>query len=132
MLSAAIGLSLTGDAGASRRASAGEKQHITRQVLIELERDNPVLPIRVTRIRLSTQRPGATSPYSKFAIANFTALDERGDPLDEIYGLLAYSKRFKAWTMIGYGSDDVGCAPSEAQLFGGRRAAILRDLGVPC
>jgi hypothetical protein len=75
-------------------------------VLVELERDNPVLPIRVTRIIVSTQPAGAASPCAKFSTALFTALDAKGDPLDTIYGVLGYSKRFHLWHMIAYGSSD--------------------------
>jgi hypothetical protein len=132
ILSVAISMIVASDAGASRSPTTAERKQIAREVLIELEADNPVLPIRVKRVVISTQRPGATSPYSKFALANFTALDAKGDPLDEIYGILGYSKRFRAWHVIGYGSDDVGCDAQDAALFGGRRAAILRDLGPTC
>jgi len=101
-------------------------------VLIALERDSPTIPIRVTRIIVATQRPGATSPYSTFAKAVFAGLDSQGNALDSIIGVLARSKRFKAWTLIGYGSSDVACDQSEAALFGGRRSAIYGDLGIRC
>jgi hypothetical protein len=61
----------------------------------------------------------------------FTGQDPGGNPLDTLYAILGYSRRYHVWAMLGYGTNDVSC-DRPAALFGGRRKAILKDLGVPC
>jgi hypothetical protein len=73
---------------------------------------------------VSTERPGA----SRFAVADVSGRDRLG-AVTPITALVGFSRRFATWVLIDFGSSDVGCQESQ-QFFGGRRAAILRDLGL--
>lgn len=128
----AIALVASATASASRTPTASEFAAIKRLILVDLERENPVLAARVLAVRVSTQPTGATSPYAKVAHATFTALDQAGNQLDSAYGLLGYSRRYRVWVLLGYGTSDVGCDSGQAGWFGGRRTAIFRDLRVKC
>lgn len=119
-------------ANGQRKPVGSERSAIVRVVLVALERDNPAIPVRVSSVAVSTQPTGAASVYSKVAAAFFTGLDAAGNPLDTLYAVLGYSRRFRVWTMLDYGTSDVACDRQTASLFGGRRTAIFKDLGVPC
>ena len=119
-------------AEASRKPTTTERRQVTRAVLVEVERDSPTFPTRVSGVRITTIRNSATSPYSKFAYASVSGYNERGEPIGDSTGaVLGYSKRYRAWAMIGYGSSDFVCGREDLPLFGGQRPAILRDLGLP-
>ena len=127
----AASLLVASEAGASRRPTTIEKREVSREMLVEVERDSPTVPTRVIAVRVSTIRISATSPYSKFAVVALSGYNERGEPIgDSMHGVLGYSKRYRAWTIIGYGSSEVACDRADLPLFGGQRAAILRDLGL--
>jgi hypothetical protein len=128
----AIAFVATAAASASRTPTAAEYAAVKRLVLVDLERENPVLAARILAVRVSTQPTGAASPYAKVAHASFTALDEAGNQLDSAYGLLGYSRRYRVWVLLGYGTSRVGCDRRQAGWFGGRRTAIFRDLRVTC
>ena len=126
-------LPLTASAATTQRnPTPNERSALTRSVLASLELDSPTIPIKVLAIRVSTQPPGAASVYSKFATVEFTGLSESGEQLDTISGFLGYSRRLKVWTMIEYGSSGENGCVRPAALFGGRKVAILGDLGARC
>ena len=119
-------------ASAARSPSARERAEVTRALLIRIERDNPAVTVRVNRVLVSTKLPGKRSIYSQFAAADALGRDRSGRLVGSpIRALMGFSRRFQTWVAIDYGSDLVGC--NEPQVFfGGRRAVILRDLGLGC
>lgn len=129
---ALAGAVVVAPAGSQRRPSAQERGAIARVLLVAVERNEPTISAKVSSVVVSTQRTGSRSVYSRIAMAQFGSRDAAGNPLDESYAVLGYSRRFRAWALIGYGSSYVGCDGADAPLFGGRRTAIFRDLGISC
>jgi hypothetical protein len=119
-------------ATASRPPDSTERADIVRAVLIRLETDSPSVTIHVNRVVVATKQPRARSKYSVFAAAHALGRDGTGHLVGSpLTALVGYSRRFRTWVTITYGSDQVGCGAPQL-LFGGRRAAILRDLGLGC
>jgi hypothetical protein len=86
----------------------------------------------VRRVRVSTVRPGGSSSFVRFATAAGIARDQSGlYPTGPRTVLVALHRRTRRWTAIDFGISLVGCAKPQSY-FGGRRAAILRDLGIRC
>ena len=131
-VAAVVGVLVATDAGAARKPTASERAAMAAAVLAqvpELPRSPAIVVLR--RVVVSTVRPGASSSFSRFAAAFVTARDASPYPTGQRTGLLGLHERTKGWIMVGYGPDRAVCR--EPQLFfGGRRAAILRDLGIRC
>lgn len=120
------------DAPAARKPSAGERAAVTGAVLTQVP-DLPSSPavVVVRRIVVSTVRPGRGSDFLRFAAAFGYGRDASGYPAGTRTAIVGLHRRTRGWIMIGYGSARAVCR--EPQFFvGGRRAAILRDLGVRC
>jgi hypothetical protein len=131
LLALALAVLLTSAADAARKPTQSERAAISRTVLLRIEHDYPTYAVKVTYTAVSTAPPGAGSVYSKFAVADFGGRDEAGQQLDPLASLVGFSRRFRAWVILDYGSSGVGCRERQA-FFGGRRAAILRDLNLAC
>jgi hypothetical protein len=107
------------DANAARRPTPRERAQI---VLAVSNRVNSTLVvIRVDRIVVSTVTPGPGAPFTRFAVA--VAVGRTA--------LLGYYPRSKDWFVQSYGTKTAACRLHPSR-FGGRRAAILRDLGLAC
>lgn len=118
---------------AARRPTERERADVARALMTQLEHDAPAVTLRVNRVVVATMRPGPHSIYSRFALARASSRDRSGQLVGSpLQGLVGYSRRFKTWVVLNYGSTEVGCEPMV--FFGGRdrRAAILRDLGLGC
>ena len=86
----------------------------------------------VRRLVVSTVSPGRSSSFSRFAVASGIAKDQSGlYPTGSRMALVAVHRRTRNWIVVDYGVRRVGCTTPQS-LFGGRRAAILRDLGIRC
>ena len=117
----AIALVLVVDASASRRATPRERVEVVLALTTYVQRQNPVLIVRLDRIVVSTVQPGSSTGFTRFAVAG---------ALGRI-ALLGYYPSSKAWFVQTYGSQAAVCRTHPSR-FGGRRAAILRDLGLRC
>jgi hypothetical protein len=117
----ALAAVLVVDANAARRPTARERSEIVSAVSTHILRNNPLVIVRVDRIVVSTVRPGPRAPFNRFAIA--VGLGRTT--------LLGYYPDSKRWFVKGYGSTRAVCRTSP-YIFGGRRAAILLDLGLDC
>jgi hypothetical protein len=108
------------DANAARRPTPRERAQI---VLAVANRVNSpvVVVIRADRIVVSTVLPGPGAPFTRFAVA--VAVGRTA--------LLGYYPSSKDWFVQSYGTKTAACRLHPSR-FGGRRAAILRDLGLVC
>jgi hypothetical protein len=117
----AVAAVLVVDANASRSPTARERAAIVSAVSAQALRNNPLVIVRIDRILVSTIRPGPGAPFTRFASAvGFSRTT-----------LLGYYPDSKRWFVKAYGSTRAVCRTSP-YIFGGRRAAILRDLGIRC
>jgi hypothetical protein len=107
------------DADAARKPTTREKAAVTVAVATQTPDDLFIL----RRVVVSTVQPGSRSPYSRFAAAFGFARDQAA--------LVALHRRYRSWAVVDYGSRRIGCHMSQI-VFGGRRAAVLRDLGIRC
>ena len=121
LVACAVALVLVVDANAARRPTPHERAAIALAVVNQVQRDNLLIVIRVDRIVVSTVQPGPGSPFARFAIAS--AFDG--------VALLGFYPSAKGWFVQSYGPRETVCQ-IRASRFGGRRAAILRDLGLSC
>jgi hypothetical protein len=130
---ALIGFTATGAAMASRRPSLTERAGIARAVLLQLEHDAPTIRTTVdSAIKVSTVAPGSTSTYVRFALAGASGVDASGQAVQGAAALVGFSRHYHQWFVLTYGSDlGLPCNYPQAW-FGGRRSAILADLGVRC
>jgi len=117
----AVAIVLAFDANAARRPTTREQAEIVHAVAMHFERANPLVLVRVDQIVISTVQPGPRTGFTRFAIA--VGLGRTA--------LLGYYPSSKAWYVKSYGSKRAACRTSP-YLFGGRRAAIFRDLGIKC
>jgi hypothetical protein len=114
-----VGAVLVADANAARPPTPRERAQI---VLAVSSRDTtPVVVIRVGTIVVSTEPPGPGAPFTRFALA----------VAGRRTALLAFYPTSKDWFVQSYGSRRDACRLHPSR-FGGRRAAILRDLGIRC
>ena len=117
---------------AARKPTPRERADVAQAVSMQLEHDAPAVTLRVRRVVMSTMQPDAHSTYSRFAFAYALGRDGSGRLVGSpIRALVGFSRRFQMWFVITYGSSEVGCKEPQA-FFGGRRTAILRDLGLGC
>ena len=120
------------DAHAARKPTPAEQAAVTLAVLTQVP-DTTGYPatVVVRRIVVSTVRPGRSSNFSRFAAVFVIARDASGYAPGPRTAVVGLHERTKGWIMVGYGPNRAICR--EPQLFfGGRRAAILRDLGIRC
>jgi hypothetical protein len=120
------------DAGAVRKPTPAERAGVSYAVLTQV----PELPsspavVVVKRVVVSTVRPGSSSNFSRFAAAFVFARDASLFPAGPRTAVVGLHRRTRGWIMIGYGPARVVCREPQF-FFGGRRAAILRDLGIRC
>jgi len=120
------------DARAARKPSASERAAVTAAVLTQVP-DLPSSPavVVVRRIVVSTVRPGRGSNFLRFAAAFGYGRDASGYPAGTRTAVVGLHRRTRGWIMIGYGPTRAVCREPQF-FFGGRRAAILRDLGIRC
>jgi hypothetical protein len=122
---------LTLDAAASRKPTPAERAAVTVAVLTQV----PEIPssratVVIRRVVVSTVRPGPRANFTRFAAAFVVARDASlfpPGPRTALIGLHRNGYRI----MVGYGPNRVVCRERQF-FFGGRRAAILRDLGIRC
>lgn len=119
------------DAGAARKPTPSEHAAVTFAVVSQV----PELPsspatVVVKRVIVSTVRPGPSSSFVRFAAAFVVARDASLYPAGPRIAVLGLHKA-GWWNMVGYGPSRAVCREPQF-FFGGRRAAILRDLGIRC
>jgi hypothetical protein len=86
----------------------------------------------VRSVVMSTVTPGPNSSFSSFAAVFGVAKDQSGlYPTGPRVALVGRHRRTRNWITIGYGVRPTICREPQS-FFGGRRAAILRDLGIRC
>jgi hypothetical protein len=108
------------DANAARRPTPRERAQIVLAVSNRVS-SPVVVVIRVDRIVVSTVSPGPGAPFTRFAVAVAAGRT----------ALLGYYPSLKNWFVQSYGTKTAACRLHPSR-FGGRRAAILRDLGLAC
>jgi hypothetical protein len=128
-----LALAAAGLAAASRNPSAAERAAIAKAVLLQLEHDAPTVRTMVdNRVKVSTVAPPASSTYLRFALAGASGVDASGQAVQGAAVLVGFSRRYHGWFVLTYGSD-LGLPCNYPQVwFGGRRTAILADLGIRC
>jgi hypothetical protein len=114
-------LVLVVEASAARSPTSRERADIVLAMVTHFQRDNPLILVRVDRIRVSTVRLGPDATFTRFAIA--VGLGRTT--------LLGYYPSSRRWFVKAHGSRRAVCRTSPF-IFAGRRAAILRDLGIEC
>ena len=119
LVALAVAAVLVVDANAARRPTPRERVQIVLAVSNRV--NSPVVVIRVDRIVVSTVSPGPGAPFTRFAVAVASGRT----------ALLGYYPSSKDWFVQSYGSKSAACRLHPSR-FGGRRAAILRDLGLAC
>jgi hypothetical protein len=119
LVALAVAAVLVVDANAARRPTPRERAQIVLAVSNRV--NSPVVVIRVDRIVVSTVSPGPGAPFTRFAVAVASGRT----------ALLGYYPSSKDWFVQSYGSKSAACRLHPFR-FGGRRAAILRDLGLAC
>lgn len=122
----------TADTDAARKPTPAERAAVTLALLAQVpDTQGNRAAVVVRRIVVSSVRPGRSSNFSRFAAAFVVARDSSGFPPGPRTAVIGLNERTQGWIMVGYGPNRVVC--KEPQLFfGGRRAAILRDLGIRC
>jgi hypothetical protein len=119
LVALAVAAVLVADANAARRPTPRERAQIVLAVSNRVT--SPVVVIRVDRIVVSTVMPGPGAPFTRFAVAVASGRT----------ALLGYYPSSKDWFVQSYGTKTAACRLHPSR-FGGRRAAILRDLGIAC
>jgi hypothetical protein len=124
---------LTVEAVAARKPTPSERAGVTQAVIQGVPHVEGLAAIFVVRrVVVSTVKPGPGSSFSSFAAAFGVAKDQSGlyatGPRTALVGL---HRRTRNWITIGYGVSRVVCREPQS-FFGGRRASVLRDLGIRC
>ena len=124
---------ITVDAVAARQPTPSERARVTLAVIQGVPHVDGFAAIFVVRrVVMSTVRPGPSSSFSSFAAAFGVAKDQSGlYPTGPRTALVGQHPRTRNWITVGYGVNPVICHEPQS-FFGGRRAAILRDLGIRC
>lgn len=120
------------DADAARKPTPREKAAVTLAVVMQVPQIEGVPALfLLKRVVVSTVRPGPGSTFSRFALAVGSARDQSGYPVGSRAALVGFHRRVPGWVVVDYAPRRVGCRKPQ-EFFGGRRAAILRDLGIRC
>ena len=128
-----VACTLAVDAVAAREPTPSGRAGVTLAVIQGIPHVDGFAAIFVVRrVVMSTVKPGPSSSFSSFAAAFGIAKDQSGlyapGPRTALVGL---HRRTQNWITIGYGVNRA-IRREPQSFFGGRRAAILRDLGIRC
>jgi hypothetical protein len=128
-----VAATLATGAGAARKPTPSERAAITLAAIDAVPHVGGLAAIFVVRsVVVSTVKPGSGSSFSRFAAAVGVAKDQSGlYPTGPRIALLGLHRRTHNWIAVGYGVGRALCHEPQS-FFGGRRGAILRDLGVRC
>ncbi len=128
-----LAATLASGAGAARKPTPSERTAITLAAIEGIPHVKGMAAIFVVRsIVMSTVKPGSSSSFSSFGAAFGVAKDQSGlYPTGPRIALVGRHRRTLNWITVGYGVSRVLCHEPQS-FFGGRRAAILRDLGIRC
>ena len=128
-----LAATLASGAGAARKPTPSERAAITLAVIEGVPHVKGLAAIFVVRkVVMSTVKPGSNSSFSSFGAAFGVAKDQSGlFPTGPRIALVGRHRRTRNWITVGYGVSRVLCDEPQS-FFGGRRAAILRDLGIGC
>jgi hypothetical protein len=128
-----LAATLASSAGAARKPTPSERAAITLAAIEGVPHVDGIAAIFVVRrVVMSTVRPGSNASFSSFGAAFGVAKDQSGlYPTGPRIALVGRHRRTRAWITVGYGVNRVLCHEPQS-LFGGRRAAILRDLDIRC
>jgi hypothetical protein len=121
------------EASAARKPTPSERARVTLAVIEGIPHVDGFAAIFVVRrVVMSTVKPGPSSSFSSFAAAFGVAKDQSGlYSTGQRTALVGLHRRTRNWITIGYGVNRVVCREPQS-FFGGRRAAILSDLGIRC
>jgi len=120
-------------AHAARAPTPKERAALTAAVILQIPHvDGQAAFFLVRRVVMSTVEPGRSSTFMRFGAAYGIAKDQSGlYPTGSRTALVAVHRRTRNWIVVDFGVPRVGCTTPQS-FFGGRRAAILRDLGIRC
>ena len=124
---------LVGDVDAARKPTPSERAAVTLAAIEAVPHVKGFAALfLIRRVAVSTVKPGTSSTFSSFAAAFGVAKDQSGlyPPRSRI-ALVGRHRRTRSWIAVDYGTSRVGCHEPQGY-FGGRRVAILRDLGLRC
>ena len=128
-----IAVVLASGAGAARKPTPSERAAVTLAAIEGVPHVKGLAAIFIVRrVVMSTVKPGSNSSFSSFGAAFGVAKDQSGlYPAGPRIALVGRHRRTGNWITVGYGVSRVLCHEPQS-FFGGRRAAILRDLGIRC
>ena len=128
-----LAATLASSAGAARKPTPSERAAITLAAIEGIPHIKGMAAIFIVRsVVMSTVKPGSNSSFSSFGAAFGVAKDQSGlFPTGPRIALVGRHRRTLNWITVGYGVSRVLCHEPQS-FFGGRRAAILRDLGIRC
>ena len=128
-----LAATLASGAGAARKPTPSERAAITVAAIEGVPHVQGLVAFFVVRsVVMSTVNPGSNSSFSGFAAVFGVAKDQSGlFPTGPRIALVGRHRRTRNWITVGYGVRRAICREPQS-FFGGRRAAILRDLGIRC
>jgi hypothetical protein len=128
-----LATALASSVGASRKPTPSERAAITVAAIDGVPQVQGIAAFFLVRsVVMSTVKPGSNSTFSGFGAAFGVAKDQSGlYPAGPRIALVGRHRRTRNWITIGYGVRRAICREPQS-FFGGRRAAILRDLGIRC
>jgi hypothetical protein len=128
-----LAAALASTAGAARKPTPSERAAITVAAINGVPHVQGIAALFIVRsVVMSTVKPGSNSTFSSFGAAFGVAKDQSGlYPAGPRIALVGQHRRTRNWITIGYGVRRAICREPQS-FFGGRRAAILRDLGIRC
>jgi hypothetical protein len=128
-----LAATLASGAGAARKPTPSERAAITVAAIEGVPHVQGLVAFFVVRsVVVSTVKPGSNSSFSSFAAVFGVVRDQSGlFPTGPRIALVGRHRRTRNWITVGYGVRRSICREPQS-FFGGRRAAILRDLGIRC
>jgi len=128
-----LAAALASSAGAARKPTPSERAAVTLAAIDGVPHVQGLVAFFIVRsVVMSTVKPGSNSSFSSFAAVFGVAKDQSGlFPTGPRIALVGRHRRTRNWITIGYGVRRTICREPQS-FFGGRRAAILRDLGIRC
>jgi hypothetical protein len=128
-----LAAALASEVGAARKPTPSERAAVTLAAIEGVPQVQGIAAFFLVRsVVMSTVKPGSNSSFSSFAAVFGVAKDQSGlFPTGARIALVGRHRPTRHWITIGYGVPRTICHEPQS-FFGGRRAAILRDLGIRC
>ena len=128
-----VAATIASSASAARKPTPSERAAVTVAAIEGIPHVTGLAAFFIVRnVVMSTVKPGSNSSFSSFAAVFGVAKDQSGlFPTGPRVALVGRHRRTQDWITVSYGVNRALCREPQS-FFGGRRAAILRDLGIRC